>query len=75
MLIQSVKWESRNYSHTNENAGIIVTPIGFRDFNSVVILKIPIFFVFAVINTTLVVSAIAVIGLSLDLIIRIFLLC
>ena len=43
MLIQSVKWECWNYSHTNENAGIIVTPIGFQDFNSVVILKIPIF--------------------------------
>ena len=53
----------------------IVTPIGFQDFNSVVILKIPFFLVFAVINISLDESAIAVIGLSLDLIIHIFLLC
>ena len=56
----------------------IVTPIGFQDFNSADILKISMFcfdFVFAVINITLLVSAISVIGLLLDLIIHIFLLC
>ena len=53
------------YSHTNRISG----------FQQCRYLKIPIFFVFAVINITLVVSAIAVIGLLLDLIIHIFPLC